>query len=132
MGRDPDTGEETSMRVAYLTLDEVNQHLALDLADQHGVSLDVQARPEDLTERQYDAVLYDPDSFPPHERLANLAAVLACPSDRRVAVHGYAFSTEFLHVLRRCGAIVARRLEDVVFKRLVTAIQAARRQQTVA
>jgi hypothetical protein len=39
--------------------------------------------------RQYDAVIYDPDSFPPDERAANLTTVLACPVNRPVAVHSY-------------------------------------------
>jgi len=120
------------MRVAYLTLDEVNQHLALGSADEHGVNLDVQARPEAIAEREYDAVLYDPESFPPDERLANLAAVLACPSDRSVAVHGYDFPEEQLHALTERGAIVARRLHSGVLARLVSAVHARQQQQTVA
>jgi hypothetical protein len=120
------------MRVVYLTLDEVNQHLASAFADEHGVSLDVQARPEDVGERECDAVLYDPDSFPPDERQANLTTVLACPLHRPVAVHGYDFSADQLHVLRKLGAIVARRLGTEVFARLVTAVRDAHRRQTVA
>jgi len=120
------------MRVAYLTLDEVNQHLALTFASEHGARLDVHACPEAIGEREYDAVVYDPDSFPPHERHANLAAVLACPLDRPVAVHGYDFSAEQRQVLRKRGAIVARRLGTEVFARLVNAARAAGRQQTVA
>src|SRR5262245_7053009 len=120
------------MRIAYLTLDEVNRHLALTLADDHGVSLDVQARPEGIGEREYDAVLYDRDSFPPEERQANLTAVLACPLNKPVAVHGYFFSADQLHVLRQRRAIVTRRLRAEVFARLASAVQAARQQQTVA
>ena len=120
------------MQVAYLTLDEVNQHLALALADEHGASLDVLARPEAIGEGEYDAVLYDPDSFPAGERLANLTTILACPVDRPVAVHGYYFSADHLHVLRQRGAIVAQRLRADVLARLVTAARAAQRRQTVA
>jgi hypothetical protein len=131
MHRDP-TREETTMRVAYLTLDEVNQHLALTLADEHDVSLEVEVRPEAIRERKYDAVIYDQDSFSPDERQANLTTVLACPVYRLVAVHSYNFSADQLHDLRRCGAIVARRLRAGVFTRLLTAARARRRQQTVA
>jgi hypothetical protein len=69
--------EETIVRIAYLTRDEVNQHAALTFADVQGVSLDIEARPESICGRQYDAVIYDPDSFPPDERAANLTTVLA-------------------------------------------------------
>lgn len=120
------------MRLAYLTLDEVNQHLALTFADGHGVCLDVHARPEAITEREYDAVLYDPDSFPASERPANLTTVLACPLNRPVAVHSYDFSADQLHVLRQRGAIVTMRLRADVFARLVNAARAVERGQTVA
>jgi hypothetical protein len=120
------------MRVAYLTLDEVNQHLALTFAGEHGASLDVHECPEAIGEREYDAVIYDPDSFPPHERQANLDAVLACPLDRPVAVHGYDFSADQWQVLRKRGAVVAKRLGTDVFARLVNAARAAARQRTVA
>jgi hypothetical protein len=120
------------MRLAYLTLDEVNQHLALAFADEHGVSLDVEQRPNALGEREYAAVLYDPDSFPASERQANLTTVLACPLKRPIAVHSYDFSADQLDALRQRGAIVARRLRADVVARLVNAARAAQRQQTVA
>jgi hypothetical protein len=120
------------MRVAYLTLDEVNQQLALAFAGEHDVCLDVQARPDDYGDREHDAVIYDPDSFPAGERQANLTTVLACPLNRPVAVHSYDFSADQLHVLRQRGAIVARRLRGDVFARLVTAVRTAQRQHIVA
>jgi hypothetical protein len=130
--RGRDLREETTVRIPYLTRDEVNQHGAQDFADEHGVSLDIEACPENISGRQYDAVIYDPDSFPPDERCANLTAVLACPLSRPVAVHSYDISPEQLHLLRRRGAIVARRLGAGVLARLLTAIRDAQRQQTVA
>ena len=120
------------MRVAYLTLDEVNQHLALSFADEHDLLLDVLTRPNGIEERAYDAVLYDPDSFPTGERQANLTTVLACPINRPVAVHEYDFSADQLHYLHQRGAIVARRLRADVFARLVSAIRSAQQRQTVA
>jgi hypothetical protein len=117
------------MRVAYLTLDEVNQHLAFAFAGEHDVSLDVHARPEAIGEREYDAVLYDLDSFPLDERQANLTTVLDCPLNRPVAVHSYDFSADQLSVLRQRSAIVARRLRSKVFARLVSMVRAAQRRQ---
>jgi hypothetical protein len=128
----PNTGDETTMRFAYLTLDEVNQHLALAFAAEHDVRLDVYARPEALGELEYGAVLYDPDSFPPDERQANLTTVLDCPLNTQIAVHSYDFSASQLRVLRQRGAIVARRLRRDVFARLVSAAGAAQQGQTVA
>jgi hypothetical protein len=124
--------EETTVRIAYLTRDEVNQHEALTFADAQGVNLDIEARPENISGRQYDAVIYDPDSFPADERSANLTTVLACPVNSPVAVHSYDISPEQLDLLRRRGAIVARRLGAGVLARLLAAIRDAQRQQTVA
>jgi hypothetical protein len=124
--------KEKTVRIAYLTFDDVNQHLALALADERGVSLDVHARPEGIRERDYQAVLYDQDSFPLDEHSANLTAVLACPPHMTVAIHGYEISADQLQVMRHRGAIVARRLGAGMFARLVTAVRAARRQESVA
>ena len=120
------------MRIAYLTLDEVNQHLALSLAAEQDVRLEVQARPEITNGREFDAVIYDPDSSPWGERAANLTAILACPVGRPVAVHSYDISPEQLQVLRHRGAVVARRLGAGMFARIIAAVHAAQRQQTVA
>jgi hypothetical protein len=81
----------------------------LTFADEQGVSLDIETRPESICGQQYDTVIYDPDSFPPDERAANLTTVLACPVNRPVAVHSYDISVDQLHLLRRWDAIVARR-----------------------
>jgi hypothetical protein len=129
---DPNTRGETTMKLAYLTLDEVNQHLALTFADEHGVSLDVQARPEGIRDGEYDAVIFDPESFPPDERPANLMAVLDCQPNRPIAIHGYGFSADQVHALRKRGAIVARRLGTEIFAPLLNAVRAVRRQPTVA
>jgi hypothetical protein len=102
------------------------------LADEHGVSLDVHARPEGIRERDYQAVLYDQDSFPRDEHSANLTAVLACPPHRPVAVHGYEITADHLQAMRHRGAIVARRLGAGMFARLITAVRAAHRQDSVA
>jgi hypothetical protein len=120
------------VRIAYLTLDEVNQHLALAFADQYDVRLDVLSRPEAIGEREYDAVLYDRDSFPLGERLVNLTTILAYPVNRPVAIHGYGFSADHLHVLRQRGAIVSRHLRPDLFARLVTAVRATQRPDTAA
>jgi hypothetical protein len=115
------------MRLAYLTLDEVNQHQALTLATEHNVSLDVHARSDAIAEQEFDAVLYDPDSFPARDRQANLRTVLAGPLHHPVAVHSYNFSADQLEVLRARGVIVvvARRLEADVFAEIVNAVSGA-------
>jgi hypothetical protein len=125
-------GEETTVRITYLTRDEVNQHAALTFAGEHDVRLDVQARPEEIGQQECDAVLFDPDSFPREERRANLAAVLACPNGRPLAVHSFDLPADQRHALRGREAIVARRLQAGLFARLVTAVHAVQRQKTVA
>ena len=120
------------MRLASLTLDEVNQNLAQAFADEHGVSLDVQARPEGIRDGNYDAVLFDPESFPPNEHPANLKAVLDCHPNRPIAIHGYGFSADQMHDLRQRGALVARRLDAEIFARLLSVVRAGWQRQTVA
>jgi hypothetical protein len=120
------------MRFAYLTLDEVNHHLALALAIKHNVCLDVQARPEAIQERKFDAVLCDPDSFPAEDRETNFATVLTCPLHNPVAVHSYNFSADQLQVLRARGALIAHRLGTELFVRIVNAVNDARQEKTVA
>jgi hypothetical protein len=124
--------EANIVRIAYLTLDEVNQHLALNLADEQNVCLEVQARPDNIIGREYDAVIYDPDSFPPNERPTNLTTILTCPLNKPVAVHSYCISPDQADILLRRGALTARQLGAGLFLRLLTDVRAARRQQTVA
>lgn len=120
------------MRFAYLTLDEVNQHQALTFAGDLDVLLDIHGRPEALEEREYDAMIYDPASFPPSERHANLMAILACPVKGPVAVHSYDFTAEQIRTLRKRGVLVSRRLRLELFVRLRSAVRAFQRQQNVA
>src|SRR5262249_54152930 len=80
---------ETTMRVAYLTTDEVNEEQARQMAQECGLTLCPLAPKDDPPDGAYDAVLYDWDSWPAEGRREALAAMLAGPLPHAVALHGY-------------------------------------------
>ena len=118
------------MRFAYLTRDEVNQDLALTFASEHTVELDVYAQGVALDGQEYDAVLFDFDSFPAEEREANLVTLSL--KNKPVAVHSYNLDKRQNRDLRRVGAVTAKCVRAELFGRLVAAIRAKVRTQTVA
>jgi len=120
------------MRFAYLTRDEVNQDLALTFAAEHSVDLDVHARGDGLEGEEYDAVLYDFDSFPSDERNASLMSLGAFSKDKPFAVHTYNLDVRQLQDLRQVGVLTAKSLRPELFGRLLAAIREQNRTQTVA
>jgi hypothetical protein len=120
------------MQFAYLTFDEVNEHLAQEFAKTHGVHLDWHFRPDTITGREYDAVLCDLDSLPPDEREANLSALLTYSYSRAVAVHSYNLEAQQRRLLRRRNVIVARRLRAKVCGRLVAAVRTSLDQYSLS
>jgi hypothetical protein len=106
------------MRLAYLTLDEVNLELARRLAARACLRLDeLTFRDGDRTGPR-DGVLYDLDTLPEDYRGRLLAALAAGGRDGPVGVHGYALAPRQARALRRRGVVVARRLSRVLFARL--------------
>jgi hypothetical protein len=120
------------MRLAYLTLDEVNQDLAHRLAGAHRISLEVVIRPDEVARAAHDAVLLDLDSLPPDEREANLTGLLASLGNGPIAVHSYNLEASELRSLRRRGVVPARRLSAGLFRRLRAAVKVRRQPKTVA
>jgi hypothetical protein len=120
------------MRLAYLTRDEVNQELALTFASEHGVELDVLARGVALKGLEYDALLYDFDSFPSEEREANLVVVASYLKNKHLAVHSYNLEKRQLRDLRGAGALTAKQLREELFGRLLATIREKELVQTVA
>src|SRR5260370_19668657 len=105
------------MKLAYISTDEVNQDLAVQLADECGIAVYsvryVNARRHDA----FDALLYDWDSLPWIRRrdifLASVASA-TCP----VAVHGFSLDDEIAEALHQDGVAVFRRLEPRIFTTL--------------
>jgi hypothetical protein len=113
----PDNGR-TTVRVAYLTTDEVNQELALHLAAGLGVDLCVLSPRDPAVLESFAGVLYDLDYLPEPRRQEILAGLLAGPSPCPVAVHGYNLDADQERLLCENGVLVSRRLEAELFLRL--------------
>src|SRR5262245_44517740 len=98
------------MRIAYVTIDEVNQDTAAAMAEPYGAAVSV-FRPENLsTPDRYDAVLYDLDHVPPREWPSLLEGLRSGPPVCPKAVHGYGLTEEQAQALRLRGVAVAQRL----------------------
>jgi hypothetical protein len=113
------------MRIAYWSLDEVNQDYAVDLAQVFGVTLcPVSPRDEPL-DGQFDAVLFDLDSSRGHGSRALDPESLPVSSGR-LAVHSYCLSRAQARTLRQRGIAVFERLGAEVFEAL------AKEEQTLS
>jgi hypothetical protein len=113
----PDNGR-TTVRVAYLTTDEVNQELALQLAAGLGVDLCVLSPRDPAGLESFAGVLYDLDYLPESRRREILADLLAGPPPCPVAVHSYNLDADQERLLCENGVLVSRRLEAELFLRL--------------
>jgi hypothetical protein len=112
------------MRIAYLSTDEVNVHLAEAMASVCGLTLCPLAPKDSPLKEEFDAVLYDWDSWPADRKQEVLAQL---PAGRRacaVAVHGYNLEDGQAEALRRHTVAVYRRLQPRVFRSLRRAIRA--------
>jgi hypothetical protein len=119
------------MRVAYLTTDEVNEAEARLLAEKQGITLCPLAPRDGPPGNEYEAVLYDWDSWPADRRHTVMAELLAGPVPHAVAVHGYNLDDEAGERLRRHTIAVYRRLQRRVFRflrRAAATVRAAREQ----
>jgi hypothetical protein len=104
------------MVIAYLTTDEVNQTLALQMAERCGVQLFTLEPREGPPNGEFDAVLYDLDYLPQREAILN--GLLSDSSTCKAAVHSYNLTEAQVKDLRANGVTVYRRLEPEVFVRL--------------
>src|SRR3954471_9312014 len=106
------------MRIAYATTDEVNQALAMQLAEECGAVIHGLLPKDAPPDGQFDAVLYDLDDVPRRQRREVLARLLSGPSSCPKAVHGYDLSEEQASALRLRRIIVSRQLEPELFRSL--------------
>ena len=115
------------MRVSYLTTDEVNRDLALQLAEACGVTLQP-LTPRDLPQDgPGDAVLYDLDFLPAAHRQEVLAALAAGAMSCPAGVHSYSLDGAVAAALRKQTVVVSARLD----RRLIQNLRrlAARRER---
>jgi hypothetical protein len=106
------------MLVAYLTTDAVNEDLALQMADECGVTLYPYTFNGALPNGRLDAILFDWDSLPLQRRQTILFESLADPSFLPVAVHGCGLEEEEIETFHQDGVAVFHRLEPELFKTL--------------
>jgi len=114
------------MRIAYLTTDEVNQAEAFLLAQEYDITICPLAPRDGAPGNEYDAVLYDWDSWPTDRRQQAMADLLARPVPHALAVHGYNLEDETAQQLRRHTIAVYRRLQPRVFRFLRRAVTTVR------
>jgi hypothetical protein len=104
------------MRTAYLTLDEVNAHRAIDLGRSCGQVVHlVDLRSPDPGDEAF--LVIDMDYVPASEH-PRLFELLLPQLAERLAVHGYNLSTRVKRRLAKAGVIVRRRLDVSLFQQL--------------
>jgi hypothetical protein len=104
------------VKIAYLSIDEVNLSLAEELGARFGVSVEsLSPRDPAPTDRAV-AVVYDLDSLPPVDRRLVLTALVKRKRRYPTAVHSYNLVPAQIEALRLNGIAVYRRLGPAVFK----------------
>src|SRR5262249_53906643 len=111
------------MGIAYGTTDEVNEHLAEQMAAACGLTLYPLAPKDAPSYESFDAVLYDWDYWPVEQQQEALAELLVGRLPHAVAVHGYNLEDGLAEALRLNGVAVYRRLQPRVFHFLRRAIR---------
>jgi hypothetical protein len=114
------------MLIAYLTTDEVNQDLAMRMAEECGTTLALLSLRDGPPDGRFAAVLYDLDFLPPLQRQEVLGELLAGPSSHPVAVHSYNLEEDQVKALAENQVLVHRHLEPEVFQILCQAAGQAR------
>src|SRR6516165_4663901 len=104
---------DITMRIAYLTTDEVNRAWAEELADRTAHTLTLSLGPPD---QQVDAVVYDLDYLPIDVREHVLTTLQARRPALPVAVHSYNLEDECIEALQHNGVLAYRRLQSKVFR----------------
>ena len=114
------------MRFAYLTTDEVNEALALEMALACDVALEPLVPKQGPPDAGYDAVLIDWDHWLPDQRAELLARLHDERLPWRVAVHGYSLQDGLAEALRARGVVVHRHLQPEVLRLLQEATELVR------
>jgi hypothetical protein len=114
------------MRIAYLTTDEANQDLALELAQRHDIMLCIVEPRDSAPVAGFDGVLCDWDYWPAEAKVPLLQGWLGQASVPPLGLHSYQMDGEQAEALRRRGIAVHRVLEPGVFTALRQAILAGR------
>jgi hypothetical protein len=103
------------MLIAYLSTDEVNQHLAVQVAEQFGETLCLVSPRDALPDEDFDVVAYDWDCLPAQRQQTILAELQARRPPRPVALHSYNLEEACVEALSRQGVAVYRKLHPAMF-----------------
>src|SRR5262249_5428919 len=117
------------MRIAYLTTDEVNQDLALQLAAECGVTVHPRSPRDAAPDGEFDALLYDWDYWPADRQQEILTGLLNGAATVPVGLHSYRLEEDQVQALRRSEVAVFHRLEPDL---LLTLIRLVNQSQTAA
>jgi hypothetical protein len=118
--------EVRPMWIAYLTTDEVNLHLAEEMAAACGLTLCPLDPRDPPPAGEFDALLYDWDHWPAPQLREVMAELLGGSLPHAVAVHGYNLGDGRAEGLRRHTVAVYRRLQPRVFRFLRRAARTVR------
>ena len=99
------------MFICYVSLDDVNQHIAAEAAEEYGATVDFCASQAELPVMPCDAVMYDLDNLPSGDHRRILNELRSGPAKRVSAVHSYNLKAADAEALRRNGVVVRRRLQ---------------------
>jgi hypothetical protein len=105
--------------LAYLSTDEVNQALALQLAAQLGVGLELLSLEDGPPDAAVVGMLYDLDYLPPDRKQEVLSELLAGALPCAVAVHSYNLDEDQVEQLVQNGVTVSTRLEAKILEALL-------------
>jgi hypothetical protein len=114
------------MRIAYLSTDEVNLHLAEEMAAACGLTLYPLAPKDPPPDETFDAVLCDGDSWLIRQHPEILAQLLAGCRPCVAAIHGYNLTDGQAECLRLHAVAVYRRLRPRLFRLLQRAARTVR------
>ena len=106
------------MLIAYVTTDEVNEQLALQMAEESGETVCPLSPNDAPPDDDFDAAVYDWDYLPVQRQQATLAQLLAGQAPRRAVVHSYSLDEDCVKALRQRKVAVYRTLQPEVFRRL--------------
>jgi hypothetical protein len=118
--------KELTMRIAYMTNDEVNRASAAQMAGECGAFICALGPKDSPPNDEFLAVLYDLDDIERLQRAELVAQIVSSPSTRPRAVHGYDITDEQARILRRHGVAVSHRLRASLIRGLCKAAQPSR------
>src|SRR5438105_15693766 len=106
------------MLIAYVTTDEVNEQLALQMAEDSGETLCPLSPCDAPPDEDFDAVVYDWDYLPAQLQQAILVKLLADETPWPAALHGYNIDQGTVRALRKQNVAVHRTMQAKIFRQM--------------